>query len=96
MTGALQDLSTEASLSLADSYYVDENYQEAIDVYTAAISVVRESEMALNIRALSHRSATFCQLGRYAEALEDANSSLKYRGILPLCHATKAGYFAYR
>lgn len=77
MAGALQDLTAEASLSLADSYYVDENYEEAIDVYTAAISVVRESEMALQIRALSHRSATFYQLRRYAEALEDANSSLK-------------------
>ena len=76
MTDTLQDLTTEAALSLADSYYVDENYKEAVDVYTAAISVVRESEMALHIRALSHRSATFYGLERYDEALHDANNAL--------------------
>ena len=74
---ALQDMSAEASLSLADSYHVDENYEEAIDAYAASISVLRESEVELNIRALSHRSAAFYKLGRYQEALEDALQALE-------------------
>jgi suppressor of G2 allele of SKP1 len=73
----MEDLTAEASLSLADSYHVDENYSDAIDAYAAAISVVRESEVALHIRALSHRSTAFYKLERYEEALEDANKALE-------------------
>jgi tetratricopeptide (TPR) repeat protein len=73
----LQDMTAAASLSLADSYSVDENYAEAIDAYAAAISVVRASEVALHLRALSHRSAAFFHLKRYPEALDDANQALE-------------------
>jgi tetratricopeptide (TPR) repeat protein len=76
-TPAIQDMTAEASLSLADSFHVDENYSDAIDAYAAALSVVRESQVALHIRCLSHRSSAFYQLGRYEEALEDANFSLE-------------------
>ena len=61
----MEDISPQASLSLGDSYYVDEDYSQAADAYAAALSVVRESEADLHIRALSHRSSTFYQLGRY-------------------------------
>lgn len=73
----MADLTAEASLSLGDSYQVDENYTEAVDCYAAAISVVRESEVAVHMRALSHRSAAFYRLERYAEASEDAQEALK-------------------
>ena len=102
---ALQDMSAEASLSLADSYHVDENYEEAIDAYAASISVLRESEVELNIRALSHRSAAFYKLGRYQEALEDALQALEIlsskgtSGLRPgegeICHK-RSGLAAFR
>jgi hypothetical protein len=76
-TGAMQDLTAEQSLSLGDSHYVDENYEDAIDAFAAALSVLRETEARLQLRILSHRSAAFYQLGRYEEALEDAQEAAK-------------------
>jgi tetratricopeptide (TPR) repeat protein len=100
----MADLTAEASLSLGDSYQVDENYTEAVDCYAAALSVVRESEKAVHIRALSHRSAAFYQLERYAEALEDATKALELlststSGLRPgegeICHK-RAGLSAFK
>jgi hypothetical protein len=76
-TGAMQDLTAEQSLSLGDFHYVDENYEDAIDAFAAALSVLRETEARLQLRILSHRSAAFYQLGRYEEALEDAQEAAK-------------------
>jgi HSP20 family molecular chaperone IbpA len=73
----LNDLSPDTLMSLADSYYVDENYDDAVDAYAAALSLFRETEFAICIRALSHRSAAFYKLKRFEEALEDAQSSLE-------------------
>ena len=99
------DMSTEASLSLADSYQVDENYIDAIDLYAAALATIRDSQVDLHIRALSHRSAAFYQLGRYEEALEDANQALelilhkKPSGLRPgegeICHK-RSGLAAFK
>jgi hypothetical protein len=99
------DMSTEASLSLADSYQVDENYIDAIDVYAASLATIRDSQFHLHIRALSHRSAAFYQLGRYEEALEDANQALelilqkKPSGLRPgegeMCHK-RSGLAAFK
>lgn len=72
----LTDLSSEALLSMGDSYYVDENYEDAVEAYAAALAVFRDSEVVLQIRCLSHRSATFYKLQRYQDALEDADLSL--------------------
>lgn len=74
---AFNDLSSETLLSLGDSYHVDENYEEAVDAYAAALSLFRDSEVVLQIRTLSHRSAAFYKLKRYEEALEDAQKSLE-------------------
>jgi tetratricopeptide (TPR) repeat protein len=74
---AHEDLSGEALLNLGDAYYVDECYEEAIDAYAAATSIVRESETLLHFRALSHRSAAFFKLQRYEEAYEDAQQGLE-------------------
>lgn len=74
---AHEDLSGEALISLGDSYFVDESYEEAIDAYAAATAVVRESETVLRFRALSHRSAAFFKLQRYEEAFDDAQQGLK-------------------
>ena len=43
----LTDLSSEALLSLGDAYHVDENFEEAVEAYAAALSLFRESEMIL-------------------------------------------------
>ena len=91
----MEDITTQVSLSLGDSYYVDENFDEAADAYAAALSVVRENESDLHIRALSHRSSAFYKLGRYEEAMEDATTALAIlsqgpsglrRGEGELCH----------
>ena len=79
-TPDLQDMTAEASLSLADSYFVDENMEEAIDAYAAAISLSRDTDVTLRFRSLSHRSAAFYTMGRYKEALEDANQALLSTG----------------
>ena len=68
----LADLSGETLLSMGDSYFVDENYVDALEAYAGALAVFRDSEVALQIKCLSHRSAAFCKLGRFQEALEDA------------------------
>lgn len=72
----LNDLSSEALLSLGDSHYVDENYDDAVNAYAAAITLFRKPDVARHIRALSHRSAAFYKLARYEEALQDARDSL--------------------
>jgi suppressor of G2 allele of SKP1 len=69
---ATADVTAENSLALGDSFYVDENYLEAVDAYAAALLVERPSEQTVHFRALSRRSAAFFQLERYEEALEDA------------------------
>ena len=77
---------TEQCLSTGDTFYVDENYSDAIDSYAAALSVLRETEPVLRFRILSHRSGAFYQLGRYEEALEDAIEAGKMvvpSGLLP-------------
>ena len=76
-SGSMAIETAAAGLSLADSLYVDENFTEAIDAYAAGISLLRDSEVALHLRALSHRSAAFYKLGRYQEAFEDANGALE-------------------
>jgi len=70
------DLSSETLLSLGDSYHVDGNYEEAVEAYAGALSLFRDSEVVLQIRALSHRSSAFYKLKRYQEALDDAEGSL--------------------
>jgi suppressor of G2 allele of SKP1 len=71
----LADLTAYESISLADSLYVDENYADAIDAYTAALTVLRDTGSVLHFRILSHRAAAFYQAGRYADSLEDAQQA---------------------
>jgi hypothetical protein len=106
---ALQDMTAEASLILADSLVIDEQLDEAVDAYAAAISLFSDSsknaDQELHIRALSHRSAAFYQLSRYQEALDDAQSALDVlsakhpKGMRPgegeLCHK-RAGLAAFQ
>mmetsp|Transcript_13396 Transcript_13396/g.22810 ORF Transcript_13396/g.22810 Transcript_13396/m.22810 type:complete len:430 (-) Transcript_13396:90-1379(-) len=71
-----EDLSSQSSLSLADSYFVDGEYDLAIDAYAAAWSVVREGEEIVRFRALSHKAEALIRLERYEEACEDAQMAL--------------------
>jgi suppressor of G2 allele of SKP1 len=75
-TPALHDMSAKDLLAYGDCLQVDENYQDAVDAYAAALALFRESEAAMHVRTLSHRSASFYQLERYPEALEDAQEAL--------------------
>jgi suppressor of G2 allele of SKP1 len=75
----------EQSLSLADSLYVDERFDDAVDAYTAALMKVsdmassrrnaEQKKRLVTFRILSHRSAAFFQLERYQEALDDAQQA---------------------
>lgn len=64
-------------LALGDSYQIDHNLEEAVDAYAAAMILLRESQTALTIRALSHRSEAFYKMQRYQEAFEDAQQALE-------------------
>ncbi len=59
---------------MADSYAVDENWDEALTVYTAALTIWH-SNIAVKFRILSHRSNCFYQLGNYDSAHEDAHEA---------------------
>jgi suppressor of G2 allele of SKP1 len=73
-----EDLTAEESLSLGDSYFVDEDFEQAVDAYAGALLVLRPADGALKIRILSHRSAAFYRLKkRDADALEDALDALE-------------------
>ena len=99
-----EDLSSETLLSMGDSHFVDENYEDAVEAYAAALAVFRDSQVALQIRTLSHRSVAFYKLHRYQEAFEDTDLALlllsrrKPSGLLPgegeLCHY-RAGLAAF-
>jgi suppressor of G2 allele of SKP1 len=71
------DLSPQESLSLADSYFVDEDYELAVDAYAAALALLDSNgDGAIMIRALSHRSGAFYQLKRFHEARDDAQAAV--------------------
>ena len=89
------DLTPQESLALADSYFVDEDYELAVDAYAAALALLASDkhDAALQIRALSHRSAAFYKLGRYQEARDDAYAAIASplreglrAGEMELCH----------
>jgi len=69
-------LTADASLSLADSYYVDGNYALAINAYEAASILARDP--GVRFRSLSHKSGALMQLGRYDEACSDAKAALEF------------------
>eukprot|EP00927_Polykrikos_kofoidii_P065646 TRINITY_DN61376_c0_g1_i1.p1 TRINITY_DN61376_c0_g1~~TRINITY_DN61376_c0_g1_i1.p1 ORF type:complete len:415 (-),score=102.36 TRINITY_DN61376_c0_g1_i1:81-1286(-) len=58
--------------STANAHYVNEEYQEALNYYTCAVTL---QEDCVEYRAC--RAAAFLKLGRFAEALEDAEQALK-------------------
>lgn len=82
-TPSLQDMSAGELLSLGDSNLVDELYNDAVTAFAGALSLLRESQPTLFVRAHSHRSAAFLKLGRFEEALEDAQDGLKYLSQRP-------------
>jgi len=96
MSDADEILSAVESLALADSYYVDEEYDLAMDAYAATLSVARQSETIIRFRALSHKAATLMKLKRFEEACEDAQTALVSipPGLRPgeteVCHARMA------
>ena len=84
-------LSAEASLTLADSYFVDNEFELAIDAYAAA--EILACHDIVRFRSLSHKSAALLQLGRYEEARKDATASLEFclsgglrQGETEACH----------
>ena len=79
--GGGEDWTAVQALSLGDSLYVEESYDEAITAFTAAHAMMVETTKkdptttVLHFRILSHRSAAFYQLQRYSEALDDATQA---------------------
>ena len=73
-------------LALADSLYVDEDYEAAIKQYTAATAAASSSSSSPEgrFRALSHRAAAQLQIGKAADALEGAREALGLAGPLAL------------
>ncbi len=62
---------------MADSYFVDEDYELAVDAYAAALALLDSNgDGAIMIRALSHRSGAFYQLKRFHEARDDAQAAV--------------------
>lgn len=65
-----------SQLSIGDSYYVDENYQEAVESYTNVLSATSSSssteESPSSWLARSHRCAALFHLEQYSRSLEDA------------------------
>jgi len=83
---ATDDLTAEQSLALGDAALVDEDPEEALAAYTAALTLLQASAAAADesssssssltqFRVLSHRSQAFYSLHRHAEALEDATAA---------------------
>lgn len=74
----LATMTGEGYLTLADSLAIDENHDEAMDAYAAAVSLLSEDVKngSLYFRACSHMSQSKYKLGRYEEALEDAEKAL--------------------
>jgi tetratricopeptide (TPR) repeat protein len=68
-------LTAEESMSLADCYYINEDFDLALDAYAAAESMARHDP--IRFRSLSHKSAALIQLGRYEEAQVSAMAALE-------------------
>ena len=69
---------TSSPLALADSLYVDEDYQGAITEYTSALSSSSSTSTDLDrFRAYSHRSAAHAELSDWSSSLSDAESALR-------------------
>ncbi|XP_028392692.1 uncharacterized protein LOC114517236 [Dendronephthya gigantea] len=49
-------------------------YTEALDAYTSAINMAKDSDHALNPLLLTNRATAYIKLKRYEDALKDANS----------------------
>lgn len=63
-------------LALGDSYYVDEEYEQAAAAYTAAVEAATlERSSIVSFRGLSHRSAAYFSLKKYSLALQDAQAA---------------------
>lgn len=85
---SLINMTAEQCLYQADVYFVNEQYNDAIDSYAAALSLLDDSSNraaetvapVVHFRILSHRSGAFYHLGRYQEALEDAQCANKLVG----------------
>ena len=78
---ASDDWTAEQSLALGDAALVDDDAEEALAAYTAAIALLESGGGGISdsplthFRALSHRSEAFLRLRRHREALEDATAA---------------------
>lgn len=73
------DVNAAQALTLADSYFVDEMWDDAIDAYTVAYTVVRPGgqDRLVEFRICSHRAEAFLKVHRYEEALSDAERACR-------------------
>ncbi|KAI2496445.1 SGS domain [Fragilaria crotonensis] len=86
MDSADEILSTEASLAIGDSYFIDEDYESAVNAYAVALSTYHGNEggergSVTQFRVLSHKAAALLRLDRYDEAVHDGKLALA--GFVP-------------
>ena len=83
MDSADEILSGVASLALGDSYFIDEDYESAVDAYAIALSTLYDNEggRVTQFRALSHKAEALIRLDRYDEAVHDGQLALE--GFVP-------------
>ena len=62
-----------SALSKADSLYVEENFEQALPMYSEA---VKASDVP-SFHVLGHRAACYLQLGKYTQALQDCSKALE-------------------
>eukprot|EP00977_Amphora_coffeiformis_P012541 scaffold3122_cov140-Amphora_coffeaeformis.AAC.7 len=71
------DVNAAEALTLADSYFVDEMWDDAIDTYTIAATVVRDKDRLVQFRIHSHRAEALLKVHRYEESFSDAERACK-------------------
>ena len=69
------DVNAAKALTMADSLFVDEMWDDAIDAYTVAATVVRCEDRLVHFRICSHRAEALLKVQRYEEALLDAEKA---------------------
>lgn len=65
-------MTKELPLHLADALYVDENFEQALPLYSEAV----KGSSGVPFQAYSHRAACYLKLGKYSQALQDCSKAL--------------------
>eukprot|EP01036_Dinobryon_divergens_P033383 gene33383-43159_t len=76
----------EAAFHEANVFYINEEYEKAIPLYTSAIGLHPDNG---HLQSLQNRAAAYLKLHRYYESLDDLNSVLAIDASIELAHYRK-------